>query len=281
MVHFDRIQRKLFYQQRSVKLGYRDAQVLNCLIQHSPQAVERKDIIHYAWGSEFIGETSLAKSISALRRAFTKLGIQQSFIITEPKVGYRLVAGTIILELTNGTETNTDANSLITNIGCNASGKTSKSAQLKLSVNTFFQSFQGLIYLLGQLLKNCLIFAKAERAKTLYILTLCLLISALGILFYRLNQWRLFELPHPTLNSVELGQVKVFYPANNQIPAELEGVLANLDCNCHSYIEQAHSYQQISVINRQTHQVINIFYQNTEINDVVNEIQRFVEEAEP
>ncbi len=49
-------------------------------------------------GSEFIGDTSLAKCISLLRQGFVKLGIKETPIVTVPKVGYRLIDDCVFIE---------------------------------------------------------------------------------------------------------------------------------------------------------------------------------------
>lgn len=76
MIIFHSVQNKLSNTQRVIKIGYREAQVLDLLLKHSPEVVKKHDIIRHAWGSEYIGETSLAKSISTLGQALLKLGGQ-------------------------------------------------------------------------------------------------------------------------------------------------------------------------------------------------------------
>ncbi len=63
-----------------------------------PRGCEKQDIVQFAWGNEYIGETSLAKSISVLRQSFIKIGIKDSPILTVPKVGYRLVEDVLLNE---------------------------------------------------------------------------------------------------------------------------------------------------------------------------------------
>ena len=91
MIKFDPITNRIYNDDRSIKIGYRESRVLELLLKHAPDIVSKVDIINYAWGSEFIGDTSLAKSISLLRQKCVKLGTKDSPIVTVPKVGYRLI----------------------------------------------------------------------------------------------------------------------------------------------------------------------------------------------
>ena len=98
MVLYNPIKNTLSNRKKILKIGYRDSQILYLLLKHSPNVVSKKDIIQFAWGSECIGETSLAKSISKIRLSLIKLGINESPIVTVPKVGYRLIEGVLFDE---------------------------------------------------------------------------------------------------------------------------------------------------------------------------------------
>lgn len=84
--------------EKTIKIGYRESQILTILLERSPEVVKKQDIVQFAWGNEYIGETSLAKSISVLRQSFIKIGIKDSPILTVPKVGYRLVEDVLLNE---------------------------------------------------------------------------------------------------------------------------------------------------------------------------------------
>ncbi|PSV54047.1 transcriptional regulator [Photobacterium sp. GB-1] len=101
MVLYNPIKNTISNRKKILKIGYRDSQILYLLLKHSPNVVPKKDIIKFAWGSECIGETSLAKSISKIRLSLIKLGIKESPIVTVPKVGYRLIEGVLFDEVLN------------------------------------------------------------------------------------------------------------------------------------------------------------------------------------
>ena len=96
MILYNPIKNTLSNTVKTIKVGYRESQILSILLEHSPDVVKKQIIIQRAWESEYIGETSLAKSISTLRQTFIKLDIKESPIITVPKVGYRLTGNIII-----------------------------------------------------------------------------------------------------------------------------------------------------------------------------------------
>ena len=91
MIKFNPIKNIIYSDLCTVKVGYRGSLILSILLDRSPNIVPKQDIICHAWGSKYIGVTSLSKSISILRQSFVKLGMKDSPIITVPKVGYRLV----------------------------------------------------------------------------------------------------------------------------------------------------------------------------------------------
>ncbi|MEZ9777210.1 transcriptional regulator, partial [Vibrio sp. 10N.261.54.A5] len=58
MIRFDPIKNRIYNDERSIKVGYRETRVLELLHKNSPDIVNKQDIISFAWGNEFIGDTS-------------------------------------------------------------------------------------------------------------------------------------------------------------------------------------------------------------------------------
>ena len=98
MVSFDAILGELLYNDETIKLTYIESKILLLLINHAGGIVSRERIIEYAWCGRVVTDSSLAKSMSNLRRALKLCDIPDDEIITIPRVGYRLTSQTVDLD---------------------------------------------------------------------------------------------------------------------------------------------------------------------------------------
>lgn len=73
-----------------IKLAYTESRTLELLISHAGDIVPREDITEFSWSGRVVTDSSLAKSISNIRKALRTLGLGDDSIITIPRVGYRL-----------------------------------------------------------------------------------------------------------------------------------------------------------------------------------------------
>ena len=60
MILYNPIKNTLSNSNKTVKIGYRESQILTLLLEHFPAVVEKRDIVQFAWGNEYIGETQVA-----------------------------------------------------------------------------------------------------------------------------------------------------------------------------------------------------------------------------
>lgn len=87
---FDSVRNELSCNGNIVKLAHTESMVLKVLINYAGDIVSREAITDFAWGGRIVTDSSLAKSISNIRRALRTLGVRGDSIITIPRVGYRL-----------------------------------------------------------------------------------------------------------------------------------------------------------------------------------------------
>ena len=87
----DREQMKLMRDGRSVSLGGRGTSLLAALAGAQGGAVTKERLMQAAWPGTVVEEANLTVQIAALRRALGAGGDEQEWIITVPRVGYRLV----------------------------------------------------------------------------------------------------------------------------------------------------------------------------------------------
>lgn len=77
--------------ERSIKLAYTESKTLRLLIQHAGAIVLRDQIVDFSWNGRVVTDSSLAKSISNIRKSLRDLGLNDECITTVPRQGYRLV----------------------------------------------------------------------------------------------------------------------------------------------------------------------------------------------
>lgn len=97
-ISFDATLGGLLYNDETIKLTYIESKILLLLINHAGEIVSRERIIEYAWCGRVVTDSSLAKSMSNLRRALKLCDIPDDEIITIPRVGYRLTSQTVGLD---------------------------------------------------------------------------------------------------------------------------------------------------------------------------------------
>ncbi|MBB1466251.1 winged helix-turn-helix domain-containing protein [Vibrio sp. SG41-7] len=279
MIRFDPIKNRIYNDERSIKIGYRETRVLELLLKKSPEIVRKQDIISFAWGSEFIGDTSLAKCISLLRQGFVKLGIKETPIVTVPKVGYRLIDGCVLIEsqpqigATIPLTPVSDHISLshTSSLG-NRCSQSQSSIALSLASSHESESKQATpaYHQVG-----------SYRNRLCYFTTGCLLLASSLLAFAKVNERNLSDInPVNRLNEQWIGQVQVFRDPEMAMTSELESILYQYQCDCVAYVSEEPGYSELSVLNKATRQSVNIFYTSTQLDQASTELALFLERGQ-
>jgi len=279
MIRFDPIKNRIYNDERSIKIGYRETRVLELLLKKSPEIVRKQDIISFAWGSEFIGDTSLAKCISLLRQGFVKLGIKETPIVTVPKVGYRLIDGCVLIESqpqSGATIPLTPVSDHISLSHTSSLGHSStlghESIALSLASSHESESKQATpaYHQVG-----------SYRNRLCYFTTGCLLLASALLAFAKVNERNLSDInPVNRLNEQWIGQVQVFQDPEMAMTPELESILYQYQCDCVAYVSEEPGYSELSVLNKATRQSVNIFYTSTQLDQASTELALFLERGQ-
>ena len=243
MITYNPIKCTLSNRQNSILVGYRESRILSLLIKHSPCLIKKQTLLSYAWENEMIGETSLAKSISIIRQAFFRLGVKESPIVTVPKVGYRLIEGTVFFEPSDVVTPSIKAppNAHSTCIFAHPSF---------LSLR-HYKDF--VCYLI---------------AFSLFIGTILLGLSK----FYQHYD----KEPSNQLVSYAIGSLEVYMDHNLLISNELREILQENQCQCVVYIEENEQYSELSWLNKKTKKSINVFYTQEKFAQASRTIKQFI-----
>ncbi|ATL91565.1 hypothetical protein CK911_01200 [Aeromonas sp. CU5] len=89
-ISFDPILNELTLHEKNIKLAYTEGRTLLLLIHHAGDIVPREKIIDFSWAGRVVTDSSLAKSISNIRKALREFELNEDSIITVPRIGYRL-----------------------------------------------------------------------------------------------------------------------------------------------------------------------------------------------
>ncbi|NOH71126.1 transcriptional regulator [Vibrio pectenicida] len=252
MILFNSVNNKLSNDHLTAKIGYREAQVLDLLIQNSPNVVKKSDIIQYAWGNQYIGETSLAKSISALRHALLKLGTKESPIVTVPKVGYRLVVDYIDYETPESKQAQNQKK-----IVCSLSNPVLRATAENESIVTLYH----------------------YRTAICYLTTLTLLFAAFILALSKSYGWKWEEgESRHSLTIEKIGKIEVISAQNTPLTPSIHQLLSQHQCYCVVYLEQNDQYSELSWMDRNSRRSINIFYSKGQLNYVSEYIADFMQE---
>ncbi|OXX32385.1 hypothetical protein B9J81_12190 [Vibrio sp. V04_P4A5T148] len=81
---------ELTFGNKTHQLSYTETRILDFLIKNNGNIVSKDKIIEYSWTGRVVAETSLAKSISNLRKVFRECHFHDDVIQTIPRLGYRL-----------------------------------------------------------------------------------------------------------------------------------------------------------------------------------------------
>ncbi|MBO7913770.1 transcriptional regulator [Vibrio splendidus] len=279
MIRFDPIKNRIYNDERSIKIGYRETRVLELLLKKSPEIVRKQDIISFAWGSEFIGETSLAKCISLLRQGFVKLGIKETPIVTVPKVGYRLIDGCVLIESQPQIGATTPLTPVSDHISLShtstlgnrcSQGQSSIALSLASSHESKSKQTTPVYHQVG-----------SYRNRLCYFTTGCLLLASALLAFAKVNERNLSDInPVNRLNEQWIGQVQVFQDPEMAMTPELESILYQYQCDCVAYVSEEPGYSELSVLNKATRQSVNIFYTSTQLDQASTELALFLERGQ-
>jgi TolB-like protein/Flp pilus assembly protein TadD len=81
----------LFHEGQVVSLPPKEADALLLLLENAGNVVEKEELYKRLWPDTFVGESSLTRTISLLRRTLTRNSKGQQYICTISKRGYRFV----------------------------------------------------------------------------------------------------------------------------------------------------------------------------------------------
>ncbi|CAM3835110.1 winged helix-turn-helix domain-containing protein [Vibrio aquimaris] len=254
MILFNTLSSKLSNRNTSAKIGYREAQVLELLIQHSPNVVKKCDIIQHAWGNQYVGETSLAKSISSLRHALLKLGANESPIVTVPKVGYRLINDCIACDTQKTVQREAIQKAFV-----DISAPRSK-VTVDDQPNSIFHHY---------------------RFSICYLSAFILLFSASLLAFSKSYGWHWENVNSKhSLIIRKIDMIDVIRTPDTHLNPELLALISKHQCRCVVYFEQNDQYAELSIMDRNRRRSINIFYTHGQPHIVSNQILSFLEESQ-
>ncbi|KAB0476492.1 winged helix-turn-helix domain-containing protein [Vibrio sp. IB15] len=261
MIKFDPITNRIYNDDRSIKIGYRETRVLELLLKHAPDIVSKQDIINYAWGNEFIGDTSLAKSISLLRQKFVKLGTKDSPIVTVPKVGYRLIDHCVCIEST------------VDDTSITAPEDTTPplplpDSEVKATSGEKHNGTQALS-----------VYRKIAYSKNLvcYFTASVLLAASIALAFSKFHDKSLHEVkPSDRLTEYWIGQLQIFQDPQMTLTPELKRLLNKYQCDCIAYISEEPGYSELAILNKVTRKSVNIFYNPSQLDKASKEIELFL-----
>lgn len=95
-VIFDSLKREITINGLPLRLGGRESDILKLLCD-TPNTLITKDRLHVeVWGSVYVGDTSLTKAISNLRKALGQIRDARFEIKTVPKEGYIFIIDAIL-----------------------------------------------------------------------------------------------------------------------------------------------------------------------------------------
>ncbi|MEZ8228455.1 transcriptional regulator [Vibrio splendidus] len=291
MIRFDPIKNRIYNDERSIKIGYRETRVLELLLKKSPEIVRKQDIISFAWGSEFIGDTSLAKCISLLRQGFVKLGIKETPIVTVPKVGYRLIDGCVLIESQPQIGATIPLTPVSDHISLSHTSSLGHSSTLGNRCSQGHDSSQGQSSIALALASRHESESKqatpayhqvgSYRNRLCYFTTGCLLLASALLAFAKVNERNLSDInPVNRLNEQWIGQVQVFQDPEMAMTPELESILYQYQCDCVAYVSEEPGYSELSVLNKATRQSVNIFYTSTQLDQASTELALFLERGQ-
>lgn len=239
MIKFNPIKNIIYNDLCTVKVGYRESLILSILLDRSPNIVPKQDIICHAWGSKYIGVTSLSKSISILRQSFVKLGMKDSPIITVPKVGYRLVNKDDIQSVID------EEVSKFQPIKVEKSEPKPRSKRVKLWVNTTAS------FLL--LLSSVLFFSGKER--------------------FDLSLINVEEKKQP----YKSGNLELFIKSKSGLNNNLIRSLKEIQCDCVIYLFNNKNSTSVALYNKSTKKSVNIFIENDKIDTMYSKIKKYLD----
>ncbi|PCE67028.1 MULTISPECIES: transcriptional regulator [Salinivibrio] len=259
MIYFDAVARKLHKDHKSTRLGFREALVLECLLLHAPKTVCKQTLICYAWGNEYIGQTSLAKSISALRRSLMAISADPTLVVTVPKQGYRMVEGMV--------ETKTVSESQAILEQTKVAPVTTNAATASSTDESRYDA------------ENKAVASKPIRQCAMMALMLLACVASSVFVVGKLNGWRWSDLvQRGGLTQKRVGSLYVFYPQDTRLDFPMEQFLTHSQCDCLVYLEKKHKYATIYFVSRKTNRSVLIRYSPFNIEHATHEIEQFLAE---
>ncbi|WP_163390188.1 winged helix-turn-helix domain-containing protein [Enterovibrio norvegicus] len=263
MINFDPVENKLFTDTRCVGISHREGLILKLLIQRAPDVIEKKTIIAHAWGNVCVGDTSLAKSISALRQSFLKLGIKESPIITAPRIGYRILPDRIECVETQKQET-----------------LSPPSPASPVQEQTAEPRPLGDLDTAKERIKTLLLNHGTSHVLTAFnALSITLIMVALVILSYKFNvtHWQPYY-SDGDITQQRVGELILLKSSSARLSLPLRALLASNQCDCIVFVGMGDDENDLAWFHRRAQDAINLTYRTSQFPVAAAQIAQFVEE---
>lgn len=87
-----------------IQLSTPASRCFELLISNSDQLIDKGKLLDYGWRDHgvFVTDNSLNQAILSIRKALKKLGLEENFIVTVPRIGYRIGMHNIITIMDSG-----------------------------------------------------------------------------------------------------------------------------------------------------------------------------------
>ena len=95
----DTVKRLLLRDQVAVPIAPRVFETLLALVRNPGRVMEKDELLKTVWSDSFVDESSIANSVSALRKILGQRPNEHTFIVTAPGRGYRFVAEVRVSEV--------------------------------------------------------------------------------------------------------------------------------------------------------------------------------------
>ena len=93
---FDTNQEQLFLNGNQISVSQRAIALLSALVDANGQAVSKQDLMEKAWPGMIVEDGNLTVQIASLRKALGSDAAGNDWIITVPRVGYRLILPRVV-----------------------------------------------------------------------------------------------------------------------------------------------------------------------------------------
>jgi DNA-binding winged helix-turn-helix (wHTH) protein len=95
---FSEVKQTLSFEKHTIELEVRESGVLAYLCKHANQQITRNELIDNVWHGQIITDNAVNRVITKLRKALGDDAKNSKFIQTLPRIGYKFIANTSLIE---------------------------------------------------------------------------------------------------------------------------------------------------------------------------------------